>query len=150
MDVGGGPDGVLSMLWAWKAIGNGTAGTTRVGTTDEGWEHSERSGQRTGGLEVKHEYGLLRDDQRTQRETISFEEKKASPLWEIAKAFKLEYGVRSRASAWLRLLTNRSPELRLTIGGLSPQGHFCRGTRQEFTDGAGTHIYGPTRAAFFC
>jgi hypothetical protein len=48
LDIRGTPDGVLLMLWDWHAIGNGTAGKTRVGMTDEGLEHSERSGQRTG------------------------------------------------------------------------------------------------------
>ena len=48
LDIRGAPDGVLSMLWDWHAIENGTAGETRVGMTDEGLEHSERSGQLTG------------------------------------------------------------------------------------------------------
>jgi hypothetical protein len=71
-------------------------------------------------------------------------------MWEIAEAFKLEYGVGSRASARLRLLTDPSPELRMTIGWISLRGHFCRGKRQEYTGGAGTHVYGPTLAVFFC
>ena len=40
MDSGGVPEGVLSMLWDWNAIGNGTSGKTRVGMSDEGLEHS--------------------------------------------------------------------------------------------------------------
>jgi hypothetical protein len=38
---------------------------------------------------VRHEYGLLRDDQRTQRVTRPFEEETASNMWEIAEALKL-------------------------------------------------------------
>ena len=42
---------------------------------------------------VRHEYGLLRDDHRTQRETRPLEEGMVFNVWEIAEAFKLEYGV---------------------------------------------------------
>jgi hypothetical protein len=44
LDIRGAPDGVLSMLWDWNAIGNGTAGKTPVGMTDEDLAHSERDG----------------------------------------------------------------------------------------------------------
>ena len=36
----GAPDGVLSMLWAGNAIGNGSAGKTIAGMPDEGLEYS--------------------------------------------------------------------------------------------------------------
>ena len=54
LDIRGAPNGVLSMVWDWNAIGNGTAGKTRVGMTDGGLEHLGDRGQ------VMHSHILTR------------------------------------------------------------------------------------------
>ena len=64
---------------------------------------------------VKPACGLLRGDQRTQRATRLFEDWSVTNMWEIAEAFKMECGVGRRASVRLRLGSDPSRGLRMTI-----------------------------------
>lgn len=66
------------------------------------------------GFGVRHEYGLVREEQFTQRATMPLEEGTISNMWEIAVELKSEYGVRSRASAQVRLGSDSSRSLRMT------------------------------------
>ena len=47
---------------------------------------------------VRHEYGLFGEDQRIQRATRPLEDGTAFNMWEIAEAFKLEWGIGRRSS----------------------------------------------------
>jgi hypothetical protein len=75
---------------------------------------------------------LLRVDQRTQREILPLKEEMVSSMWEIAEVFKLEHVVGSRAFARVRLGSDPSLLLRMTMREIRWMfANYCRACRRK-------------------